>query len=235
MRLVAIRPGTTMLLVMLRSPTPRARVLLHPTRLDLSALDRPRFGMGTTTPLEVLVMMRPHLRSRIPGSTASVMAMTETTMLVKNRVQSSGRCPDAWVGGGPPVIFTMISIGPSCRSTVAMLGPIALRSARSQGTATASVIAPTRSAAAVRLSLGRLARAILAPSAANVSAMTPPRPALAPKTRATLLFSCRSTASLLFELGSIPQPDRGDTHCQPPRHGTLQESVLLMRGRLVCR
>ena len=88
--------------VMSRSPTSRARVLLHATRLDLSALDRPRFGMGATTPLEVFVMMRPHLRSRIPGSTASVIAMTETTMLVKNRVQSSGRCPDAGVGGGRP-------------------------------------------------------------------------------------------------------------------------------------
>jgi hypothetical protein len=58
--------------------------------------------MGAMTPLEVFVMMRPHLRSRIPGSTASVIAMTETTMLVKNRDQSSGRCPDAEVGGGPP-------------------------------------------------------------------------------------------------------------------------------------
>jgi hypothetical protein len=60
------------LLVMLRSPTSRARVLLHATRLDLSALDRPRFGMGATTPLEVLVMMPPRLRSRIPGSTAAM-------------------------------------------------------------------------------------------------------------------------------------------------------------------
>ena len=72
--------------------------------------------MGVRTPLEALVMMRPHPRSRIPGSTASVIAMTETAMLVKNRYQSSGGCPDAGVGGGLPVMLTTISISPSCRS-----------------------------------------------------------------------------------------------------------------------
>ncbi len=39
--------------------------------------------MGATTPDDVEVMIRPHLFSRIFGSTASLIAITESTMLSK--------------------------------------------------------------------------------------------------------------------------------------------------------
>jgi hypothetical protein len=51
----------------------------QPTSESRRALESARFGMGAITPEEALVMIRPQWRSLIPGSTRSVMAMTERT------------------------------------------------------------------------------------------------------------------------------------------------------------
>ena len=115
MRSVAIRPGRTMLQVMPSRPTSRASVFDQPTKDIRSAFDNPRFGMGEITPDDVLVIILPKPRWRIPGSTRSVMDTTDKTMLSKCLRQSAASCPCAGVGGGPPVLFTSMSIGPrSC-------------------------------------------------------------------------------------------------------------------------
>src|SRR5262245_44316390 len=105
MRSVAMRPGSTMLLVTLSLPTSFASVLDQPTSDSRSAFERPRFGIGATTPDDVLVIIRPYLRLFMPGSTRSVIATTDRTMLSKCLRQSAGSCPLAGVGGGPPVLF----------------------------------------------------------------------------------------------------------------------------------
>ncbi len=77
---VAMRPGSTMLAVIPSRPTSLARVFDQPTSDRRNAFEMPRLGIGATTPEDVLVMMRPHLRVRMPGSTRSVMAMTDSTI-----------------------------------------------------------------------------------------------------------------------------------------------------------
>src|ERR1035438_3880650 len=66
-RSVAMRPGKIMLALRPSLPTSRARVLDQPTNESRSAFEMARFGIGDTTPDEVLVIMRPHFFSRIFG------------------------------------------------------------------------------------------------------------------------------------------------------------------------
>jgi hypothetical protein len=77
---VAIRPGTTTLTVTPSMPTSEASVLDHPTSANLRLFEIARFGMGAMTPEEALVTMRPQPCSRMAGNSASVMAMTESTI-----------------------------------------------------------------------------------------------------------------------------------------------------------
>src|SRR5512133_3267091 len=81
MRSVAILPGKIMLQVIPSWATSRASVLDQPTRDKRSALEIAKFGMGVTTPDDVLVMIRPHFLIRMPGNTRSVMASTDKTMV----------------------------------------------------------------------------------------------------------------------------------------------------------
>src|SRR6202040_1231478 len=96
--------------------TSRASVLDQPTSARRSELERPRFGIGATTPDEVLVIILPHPRAFILGSTRSVIAMTESTIAEKVLLHRVGSRPAAGVGGGPPVILTSTSTGPKCPS-----------------------------------------------------------------------------------------------------------------------
>ncbi len=103
MRAVAMRPGSTMLQVTPSRPTSRASVFDQPTSDSLSALEMPRLAIGATTPDEVEVMTRPHLRARMVGSTRSVIAMTESTIdwkLLSQRAGSPARRPaSGWSAG----------------------------------------------------------------------------------------------------------------------------------------
>ena len=131
MRLVATLPGSTMLHVTPSRPTSRASVFDQPSRLRRSALEMARFGIGATTPEDVLVMMRPHRRARIPGSTRSATAITDSTIELKCLDQTSTDWPVAGVGGGPPVLLISTSTGPIlCSSAVTLwsMRPISLRS-----------------------------------------------------------------------------------------------------------
>src|ERR1700736_894231 len=111
-RSVAMRPGRMMFAVIPSRATSRASVLDQPTSERRRELERPRFGMGATTPEEVLVIILPQARDFMLGSTRSVIAMTESTMAVKCLLQRLGSWPATGVGGGPPVIFTNTSTGP---------------------------------------------------------------------------------------------------------------------------
>src|ERR1700680_5139817 len=99
--------------------TSRASVLDQPTSARRSELERPRFGIGETTPEEVLVIIRPHARAFMLGSTRSVIAITESTIAWKCLLQRFGSWPAAGVGGGTPVILTSTSTGPK-RPSIAL-------------------------------------------------------------------------------------------------------------------
>src|SRR5690606_29200384 len=105
MRCVAIRPGTITLQVTPSRPASRASVLDQPTRESLSAFERPKLGIGAMTPEDADVITRPHPRSRIPGRTASVTAITDSTIEWKCWSHIDVSCPEAELGGGPPVLL----------------------------------------------------------------------------------------------------------------------------------
>src|SRR6202022_5201395 len=111
-RSVAMRPGRIIFAVIPSRATSRASVLDQPTSARRSALERPRLGIGETTPDEVLVIILPQARAFMLGSTRSVIAMTESTIAEKCLLHKLGSCPAAGVGGGPPVILTSTSTGP---------------------------------------------------------------------------------------------------------------------------
>src|SRR6202047_2266195 len=105
-RSVAMRPGSIIFAVIPSRATSRANVLDQPTSARRNELERPRFGIGATTPDEVLVIIRPQARAFMLGNTRSVIAMTESTIAEKCLLHRFGTWPAAGVGGGPPVILT---------------------------------------------------------------------------------------------------------------------------------
>jgi hypothetical protein len=145
----------------------------------------PRFGMGARAPDDVEVRMRPQPLSFIPGSTRSVTAMTASTIDSKLVRHVPVSCPVTGVGGGPPVLLTRMSIGPSVRSTSAMLASITSSSLRSQMSGTAlAPAASTWDTVAASASADRPAAATFTPSSPSRTAIAPPSPPLAPKTNA---------------------------------------------------
>src|ERR1700742_4468335 len=102
MRSVAMRPGRMTLAVMPCGATSRARGLDQPTSDRRSVLEMARLGIGAMTPEDVLVMIRPQPRSRMPGRTRSVSAITDSTMAWNWADQVWGETPAAGLGGGAP-------------------------------------------------------------------------------------------------------------------------------------
>src|SRR5258708_17718455 len=100
-----MRPGRMMFAVIPSRATSRASVLDQPTSERRRELERPRFGIGATTPEEVLVIILPHARAFMLGSTRSVMAMTESTIAAKCLLQRFGSWPAAGGGRGAPPTF----------------------------------------------------------------------------------------------------------------------------------
>ena len=197
-RSVSMRPGAITLTVMPSFATSRLTVLDQPTRLARSVLDMPRLGIGAITPIEVEVMTRPHFRAFMPGSTRSVIAMTESTIDWKCFVQTSCDWPAAGEGGGPPVLLTRMSIGPSSASIFAIEGSINERSPRSQ-TRLTTLPPLARSAAAVFASFSALVpvMATATPSSTRTSAIAAPSPPLEAVTNATFPLIPRSIPHLL--------------------------------------
>src|SRR4051812_33388497 len=196
MRPVAMRPGTTTLTVMPSAATSRASVFDQPTSVERSAFDRPRSGIGITTPDDALVMTRPQRRRRMAGSTRSVIRVTDSTMARKCFSQTSDAVPVIGPGGGPPVMFTRMSTSPTPERTSSTIASSAPRSEKSAANAFAVPPAFVMAAvAASRAVLSTSDRHILAPSSASVPAMRSPSPPPAARTSATLFFSPKSIAS----------------------------------------
>ena len=114
---VAIRPGRMVLSVM---PSPASRfasVLKAPSSPGRCAFDIRSAGIGSRAADEETLTMRPKPRSRMPGTTSSIISIGATTSSRCaashcSRVNSSGSPP-----GGPPVFVTRTSIGPRSRPT----------------------------------------------------------------------------------------------------------------------
>ena len=234
MRGVAMRPGRMMLQVMPSRPTSRARVLDQPTSDRRNAFDRPRLGIGATTPDEVEVMIRPHLRSRMPGSTLSVSAMTDSTIVWKLCCHNAASWPETVLGLGPPVLFTRMSMGPSSASIRSTFGPICARSPRSQvrGSALPPSCRRTRAVSSTA-ALSISPSATRTPSADSARAIARPSPPPAPRTSAVLPRIPRSIIVSVPVVGSCRGAFR-TAPCRLPRSGRRPFPAARSRSRTRC-
>ena len=154
--------------------------------------------MGASAPDDVDVRIRPHRRSRMPGRTRSVSMITDRIICSKLVRQVAASCPATVVGGGPPVLLTRMSTGPSVCSTSATTASSRSSSPRSHTSGNAFTPAAfTRAAVAANASADRPAAATFAPSAARRAAIALPSPPLAPSTRAVRPEMPRSIVALL--------------------------------------
>ena len=112
MRGVSMRPGSRVLTVTPSAATSLDRVLAQAATEARRVLDTPSTAEGSTTVMEATFRMRPHPASRIAGSTRSVRRNTDSTMDSKCSRQTEGSSPETPEGGGPPVLFSRISIDP---------------------------------------------------------------------------------------------------------------------------
>ena len=80
-----------MTLTVMPSPaTSAAKVLDQAKRDARRVLEIAKFLIGAIAPDVVLVIIRPHLRWRMPGKTRSVIAMSESTMSLKLLAHNCG-------------------------------------------------------------------------------------------------------------------------------------------------
>ena len=188
------------------SATSAASVFRKPTVAILWAFERARFGSGSTTELEPDVHDPPPVRARacpagrlprVSGAPAPETGRPAPTRLADCRAPRPG--------GGPPVLATRMSTGPSVDSTSP--GRAASRS-RSDVSASNGIASPSIAAtASARRSRERLATATRTPSRASATAMPRPIPRLAPRTRAVLPEIPRSTR--LWKLDDSTRRARG--------------------------
>src|SRR5947208_587792 len=97
--------------------TSPAIVLKSPIAAIRFALERVRWGIGSRTELEPTFTIRPHLRSRMPGSTASASVRGASTSDPYASSHSSCSWSSTAPSGGPPVLVTRMSTGPSFDAT----------------------------------------------------------------------------------------------------------------------
>ena len=212
-RSVAIRPGRAILTVMPLGASSRDRVLDQPARAPRSEFDRARFGMGATTPDEAMVTIRPHPAARISGSTASVIAMRLITMPRKCVDQRSSGWPAAGDGGGPPVLFTSISIGPLF-ARISATRPAACSG--SETSQTTWVVGPAIVAADAASTSGLLpTKTTWAPSAESARADAAPSPLPAPITSAVFPFMPKSMTRSTSVVACAQAKGRTPVSCYP--------------------
>src|SRR5437899_5931652 len=200
-RSVMIRPGQTVLKVMLSLPKRPARVLIRPFVPGRTALESSRSGSGCLTDTDWIVSTRPHFLARMPGSTARTSRTTESSESSNACCHCSSDISSKKPRAGPPALATRTSTPPHCDVTRCTSASTSCFLVTSPGTARTSalVVARTSSAAVLRSLSVRAHIATLAPSAPKASAHALPMPLLAAVTSATLPFSPRSMElSLVF-------------------------------------
>ena len=158
--------------------------------------------------------IRPQPRSRIPPTTSSASFCEDLKVVSKPSFQASSPSPAASPGGGPPLLATRISTGPSAASASEMNcpGPSSLlRSTQipaRAGSEPFASITRARISSSVASTRSRLREQIAtrAPSRASPSATAFPRPLEEAATAATLSFRPRSI--LAFHLPSLAAKSR---------------------------
>src|SRR4051812_9849397 len=170
-----------------KGATSFASVRANPVTAARTLFERMGLSTGCFTAIDVTLMMRPHRRSFIFGSTARV----SSTTLIRFWRTASCHTAAEWVSngpaGGPPPFVTSTSTWPNSASVRAV------RRERSSGFARSAATSTTRTPASVRIAVA-VSRSVSAPRAqmtrsipsrASSSATARPSPRLAAATRAT--------------------------------------------------
>ncbi len=171
-----------------------ARVLEKPVTAARRLLERIRLSMGCLTEIDVMLRIRPHFRSFIPGRTARVRFRALSRVRWKACSQASGGSSSNLPGGGPPLLVTSMSTRPKrlMAADTTSSGPPGPE--RSVTTGFTSTPVSFRISAEVLSSFSepREQRVRFAPSRASSNATALPRPVLEPATTAILPFRPRS-------------------------------------------
>src|SRR5437867_848079 len=174
-----------------------ASVRAKPVTAARRLFDRISPSTGCFTAIDVTLMMRPHCRSFMPGSTSRVSSTALRRVSSTACCHASQSCASNGPDGGPPAFVTRTSTRPK-RSRACAHARL-IPSGVDTSAATASTSTPALSAIADPVSASASSpRAQItsdAPSAASASAMARPRPRLAAATSATFPRSPRSMAS----------------------------------------
>src|SRR6185312_8794396 len=113
MRSVSVYPGMTLFTVTPQVATSFASVRANPVTAARTLFERIRLSTGCLTAIDVMLMMRPHSRSFIPGSTARVMLTALSNVRRHASVHADGGCASNGPAGGPPALLTRMSTRPN--------------------------------------------------------------------------------------------------------------------------
>ena len=170
----------------------RARPATKPVSPARAPLLMPSSGIGDFTEAEVMLTMRPNLRSIMPSTTALIMkigvSMLASTALIQSSRSHSRKSPR----GGPPALFTRMSGAGHAASAAARPASVVM----SPATAVTFTPVSLRISSAVR-SRSAAVRAVITtstPSRASDMAQARPSPLLAAQTMAFLPLRPRSMA-----------------------------------------
>ena len=106
-------------MVTLCRATWRARPATKPVRPARAPLDMPSSGIGDLTDPEVMLTMRPNLRSIMPSTTALISMMGVTMLPFTAFIQAVSSHSRKSPRGGPPALFTRMSGSGHAASTLA--------------------------------------------------------------------------------------------------------------------
>ena len=186
-RSVSKAPGSRLLIVTLRPAMRgwRAMPATKPVRPERAPLDSPSTSIGAFTAPEVMLTMRPKPRSAI-WSTVALISAIGVSMLASSAASHCSRSQSRKSpGGGPPALFTRMSMRGAAASAAARPVSVVMSPATAT-TCTAGLSARSFAACACSASSPRAVITTLTPSAASASAQPAPRPFEAAHTRAHL-------------------------------------------------
>src|SRR5262249_52351024 len=181
-RSVSCMPGWSELTVTPSAATSRATVLRKPVAPARAVLERIRYGIGCRTASDVIATTLPHRCSRIEGTAASHIAITERQLSSMAARYWSTLVEEKFPGGGPPAFVTKMSRPPraSRADSTKPRAPVAVETA----TVTATPPWPMVRAASPTAPSSRLQIATCTPSFASAAAAANPNPRLAAATAA---------------------------------------------------
>src|SRR5689334_3758405 len=181
-RSVANWPGSRLLIVTLCRTTLRASPATKPVSPERAPFDRPSTSIGAFTALDVMLTMRPNLRSIITSTVALMSSIGVSMFASSARIHAARSQSRKSPGGGPPALLTRMSGCGHAASARARPSAVVMSHATQATGRPASC--PISSAACATSCSVREQIVTSTPSRASASAQPRPSPLLAAHTSA---------------------------------------------------